>query len=259
MPTPLLKIQIPSIYPTDNPGLLPSRMAMCTPDTKNAVFAIASDVAAAGGKLVLTDMFRSYLMQLQSHNDFVSHKKTAFSPAPGGSLHEAGRAMDIDLNKIHVSLAQFWEIAQRHGFSPIIKAPTPGVSESWHFDCRGSHGIVYDYYTAGKGNNMKPYAAMAASAILSIGVSVDQFKGKERQALIQSALIRLGHDIGSIDGSIGNHTMSALQQEGITSTDVNSIVEALHQKLQQKFPGEYEIKSDDVTTHADNLFGVSEN
>src|SRR5204863_2052988 len=111
---------------TNNPGFLPSHMAKCTPDTKMAVFAIAADLAAAGGKLALSDMFRSYQMQSQSHNDFVSHKKTAFSPPPGGSLHEAGRAMDIDLNSIHVSLAQFWDIAKRHGFTPIIKAPTPG-------------------------------------------------------------------------------------------------------------------------------------
>ena len=144
--TPLVPIHIASIYQ----GQLPHRLAQCTPDTKAAIEAVARDLAAMGFGIRLSDLFRSHEMQAQSHADFVEGRKKAFSPPPGESLHEAGRAMDIDLSSIGVPLPQFWEIARAHGFSPIIDVPDPHRSESWHFDCRGSHGAVYDYVHAGR-------------------------------------------------------------------------------------------------------------
>src|ERR1051325_10629494 len=178
MTTNLINMDILSVYKNTSGQLvkLPKRMAQCTPDTAKALAAIRDDLQAAGGDLVLSDLFRSYEMQLQSHLDFVNHKKKAFSPPPGGSMHEAGRACDLDLDRLHISLADFWNVAKKHNMQPIIAAPNSGQSESWHFDCRGSHDVVYQYYKTGKGNNMKPYAAMAASGILSIGVKVDQFE-----------------------------------------------------------------------------------
>src|SRR6266849_5051354 len=113
----LVDITVTSIY--NNNGPLPARLARCTPDTKTAILALADDLNQAGGVLRLSDLFRSHDMQLGSHLDFVSGRKKAFSPPPGGSLHEAGRAMDIDLSSIGVPLPQFWEIARAHGFTPI--------------------------------------------------------------------------------------------------------------------------------------------
>ena len=102
MKTPLLPINIISIYKNPLGDLLPlpSRMARCTPDTYVAVFNIAAALAQKGGRLILSDLFRSYDMQAQSHQDYISGRKTAFSPPPGGSFHEAGRAFDLDLNAI---------------------------------------------------------------------------------------------------------------------------------------------------------------
>src|ERR1035437_10275393 len=119
--TPLVPINIASIYQ----GPLPHRLAQCTPDTKLAIEAVARDLAGMGFGIRLSDLFRSHDMQAQSHADFVEGRKKAFSPPPGGSLHEAGRAMDIDLGSIGVSLPKFWEIAKAHGFSPIIDTPDP--------------------------------------------------------------------------------------------------------------------------------------
>ncbi len=177
MKSPLIPINITSIYKNSVGDALPlpKRMAQCTPDMYAAIFNIAKDVAKKGGKLILSDLFRSYDMQAQAHADYVSKKKKAFSPPPGGSFHEAGRAMDIDLSSIKISLADFWVIAAKYGVVPIIKLPKSGVSESWHFDCRGSHQLVFAYYTAKKGTNFNPYTASAASAILSVGVQVDAF------------------------------------------------------------------------------------
>jgi hypothetical protein len=183
--SPLIAIDILSIYKNKLGDLvpLPPGMARCTPDTHSAILNIAADLADAGGKLVLSDLFRSHDMQSQSHNDYISGKKKAFSPPPGGSFHEAGRAFDLDLRSIKIPLAEFWEIAAKHGVSPIIKEPNANASEAWHFDCRGSHQLVYKYYQDGKANNFKPYAAAVASAILSIGIVVDTFVANQKQLL----------------------------------------------------------------------------
>jgi hypothetical protein len=245
MATPLIKISIPSIYEIGGERVpLPARMAKCTPDTKAAILATAEAVKARGGRLYLSDLFRSYDMQLGSHMDYVSKKKTAYSPPPGGSLHEAGRALDLDLDALKMPLKDFWKIAAANGLQPIIDKPDSSMSESWHFSCRGSHALVYDYYKKGKGTNFdKPYKAMAASAIVSVGVKVDKFEDGQVEAYVQSALIRLGSEIGNIDGQFGPKTDAALKQRGMQGLSKDAIGGAVDKLLQKQFPGEYFDKS----------------
>jgi hypothetical protein len=243
MKSPLTPISILSVYKNTLGDLLPlpARMAQCTPDTYTAIMNIAKDLAKKGGKLILSDLFRSYDMQMQSHLDFISGKKRAFSPPPGGSFHEAGRAFDLDLDAMKISLADFWVIAAKYAVTPIIKQPKPNISEAWHFDCRGSHQLVFDYYENRKGNNFKPYTAAAASAILSIGVHVDAFGANQQQAALQTCLIRLGKEIGNIDGNIGRKTQTALEELGIVF-DLNNVSNMLIQAenmVQQKFSKEF--------------------
>ena len=243
MKSPLIPISIISIYKNQMGDLLPlpTRMAKCTPDTHIAIFNIAKALAKKGGRLILSDLFRSYDMQAQSHHDFVSGKKKAFSPPPGGSFHEAGRGLDLDLKALKMPLADFWTIAAKFGMSPIINKPTASASEAWHFDNRGSHQIVYQYYVDKKGNNFAPYKAAAASAILSIGVNVDAFGNNQIQASLQSCLIRLGKEIGNIDGQIGQRTQQALEELNITfdlSNPANMLLQA-ENLVQQKFPSEF--------------------
>lgn len=246
MKTPLVSINIESIYFKDKKRLpLPKRMAVCAPDMKAALISIGEAVEEAGGKFYLSDLFRSYEMQMQSHNDFVSGRKKAFSPPPGGSMHEAGRAFDMDLSSIKISLAEFWEIAAKFDVLPIIDKPKSGVSESWHFDKRGSHGLVYDYYKAGKGKNMKFYTAMAASAILAIGVKVDRFGKNQSAAALQAGLIRLGFELGSIDGDIGQKTRTALDDAKIEFTNAEETLLRVENALKEKFPEEYESNLED--------------
>ena len=158
MTAPLVEVTITSIYKNAEGKRvpLPKRMAHCTPDMKTALQAVGVELEQQSGRLFLSDLFRSFDMQLQSHMDFVNGKKKAFSPPPGGSLHEAGRALDLDLESLApVKLAEFWELARPHGLLPIINKPTPGVSESWHFDCRGSHHIVYEYCPGGERHELQ--------------------------------------------------------------------------------------------------------
>jgi hypothetical protein len=243
MKTPLIPISVSSIY-FDRFGKqapLPERMAKCTPDTYNAIMAIADALQKKGGQLILSDLFRSYEMQTRSNLDYLRKKKKAFSPPPGGSFHEAGRSFDLDLDTLDISLHEFWKIAAAHGVTPIIKQPKQSLAEAWHFDCMGSHGIVYQYYANKKGNNLKPYAAAAASAILSIGVHVDLFAEQQLQASIQSALIRLGKDIGNMDGKIGGRTRQALEELRIRfdPTQPGEMLMGVEELLAEKFPAEF--------------------
>lgn len=241
---PMQPIEILSIYfdKQKNRLNLPKRMAQCTPDTKNAVLKIRDELKSRGIDLFLSDMFRSHDMQLQAH--FENAKKGVFSPLPGGSMHEAGRAFDLDLGTLLkaevLSLADFWEIAAAAGLSPIVGKPNPKLKEAWHFDCRGSHGKVRQYYREGKGGgNMEPYTAMSASAILAIGVQVDRFNN-QKAAAIQSALIRLGHEPGPFDGSIGKKTRDALAAAGVAENDEDMMLLKLEEQLKQTFPGEFQ-------------------
>jgi zinc D-Ala-D-Ala carboxypeptidase len=239
--TPLVPIVIDSIY--NNGGPLPKRMAHCTPDMFAAIFATKAEVKVGGkNDVILSDLFRSYDMQFQANLDFVTGKKKAFSPPPGGSMHEAGRAFDLDLDKIKkLTLKKFWPVAKAHGLSPIINKPDTGLSEAWHFDCRGSHDLVHQYYTAKKGDNFKSaYTAMAASAIVSVGQKVDALGEDVRPAYIQSGLIRLGQSIGDLDGGIGTKTRKGLENLSIDpALSLDALVDAIGHELQEKFPEEF--------------------
>jgi len=231
-------------------------LALCTPDTQLALTSIVEDVKERKGNYYLADLFRSHDMQLQAHLDFVTGKKKAFSPKPVGSMHEAGRGFDIDLASIKMPLKDFWDIAAKYGALPIIDKPISSASEAWHFDCRGSHQVVYDYYRTGKGKNINhPYKAMAMSAVLVAGIHVDDFQNRQKEALIQSGLIRLGFDIGNMDSFIGPKTRQGLVEAGISPDGtLDEIMAALKMLLEAKFPVEFfprtiESGSEDVPAH----------
>ena len=243
MTSPLIPITIPSIY-KDKAGNnipLPAHMAKCTPDAHAAIISLSKSLEAKGGNLMLSDMFRNDEMQHKAYDDYISGHKKAFSPRPGGSFHEAGRAFDIDLSAIKIPLSEFWRMVADVGVCPIIKQPDPTLLEAWHFECRGSHQLVYDYYvTLGSKRNLSPYTAAAASAILSIGVVVDVFGDRQVEAAIQSCLIRLGKDIGNMDGVLGVQTKGALEEMGLKFS-LRSKLDMLYKlegMIKLKLPGE---------------------
>lgn len=247
MNTPLVPVSIMSIY-KNKQGVqvgLPKRMASATPDMAQAIYSIDKELAEAGGRLVLSDLFRSYEMQMQSHMNFKSGKKKAFSPEPGGSFHEAGRAMDISLNDLKINLKDFWRVAKKYNITPIISTPSPSKSESWHFECRGSHQVVIDYYKDGFGDNFsKPYTAGTASAILAAGIRVDAFGKNQKEARIQAALVRMGYKIGNIDGEIGAKTRAVLKELGVESGLIDDILLQIEDLVQLDFLSEYRISKE---------------
>ena len=240
MKTPLNKVEILSIYKVHGERvLLPKRMARSTPDTQSALKGVSEDLKDAGGRLILSDLFRSYDMQFQAHLDWKTGKKRAYSPPPGGSLHESGRAFDLSLKDMKIKLSDFWEIAKVHGVVPIISLPDKRKSEAWHFECRGSHQIVYDYYKDGHGANMKPYKAMAASCILAIGVQVDKFGQNQEAAYLQSCLVRLGLKLGNIDGLVGKKTKQAVADLGSAYTSLEEAIVHVEDAIQDEYPNEF--------------------
>jgi D-alanyl-D-alanine dipeptidase len=215
-------------------------MAWCTPDMFTALVRLDAEIHKRGGRLVLSDLFRTYDMQLQAHLDWKTGKKSAYSPPPGESMHEAGRAFDLDLGKLGVELPEFWKIARACGLEPIIAEPDSSASEAWHFDCRGSHDFVYKHYIGLPSPNMKPYTAMSVSAVLALGGRVDRFVGREDAAAIQCMLIRLAFDPGLVDGAIGTRTRKALTDAGVTWADPVSMRRELDAWTHAAFPMEYQ-------------------
>jgi hypothetical protein len=247
MTTPLVHIDILSCYRVKNERKpLPERMAKCTPDTYRAIMAIREKMEAKGGKLVLSDMFRSFDMQYQSNMDYESGKKKAFSPPPGGSLHESGRVIGLQLIDMKISLADFWIIAREFNMLPIIKKPDDSASEAWHFDHAGSHRLVEAY--AKRHNSWNSYGEMAASAILSEGIKALKFKDRQIEANIQYSLVRLGYELGVVDGWLGKNSKAALTSAGIDpSGSHEKILEEVELLLRVKFPEEYDTQELVVT------------
>lgn len=241
MPTSLVPVAIASTYTSGSkPIALPAHLAWATPDTAAALSLLATDVAAAGGALRLSDLFRSRAMQAAAHADYLRGAKAAYSPPPGGSLHEAGRACDIDLAAIGMPLPRFWTLAAARGFTPIVATPDSRLAEAWHFERRGSHALVHEHYAKGLAANMEPDAATAASAILAIGVHVDRFGAMQSAAAAQSTLIRLGHDIGAIDGEVGPRTRAGLAAAGLPLIGIDAARAALETLLAARFPDEWD-------------------
>jgi len=91
---------------------------------------------------------------------------------------------------------------------------------------------------------MKPYIAMAGSSILAAGIPVDRFKGKEQVANIQFGLVRLGLEVGNVDGVIGQKSKDAIAGLGISTLDLNVIENEVESRLQLKFKDEYKSVDD---------------
>jgi D-alanyl-D-alanine dipeptidase len=247
--TPLVEVQVKSIYRGKDKELhidLPKRLALATPDMARSIELLQDEMAIQCGYLVLSDMYRSYDMQLQAHLDFRNKKKTAFSPPPGGSFHEAGRAIDISIADLGMTLAQFWGVSKRFGFSPVIHEPVATMSEAWHFDNLGSHKVVLNYYGRLEKKKIKSYTAAAISGILAIGQGVDVFSKCKDEATLQFFLIRCGCHLGEVDGKIGNATIKALESLEIKHESVQESLVKVAEILKTKFPDEYVVGKDVV-------------
>lgn len=202
-----------------------------TPDTFDAAKKLEKEIRKAGGNFVLNTVFRSWAKQqslVDLHTKDPSHH--AFAAPPGGSYHQAGRALDINLNVLNFPdlpksqwLSKLWTIAISLGFRPIIATPNMEAEEAWHFDYIGFWKNVHDKM----GN-----AISAQCAILDVGNWNPQTPTEQtRNMFIQAQLLRLGcYEIGNIDGIIGSKSLQAIKDLGITASDLDKVAKCLVEK-----------------------------
>tara|TARA_B100000745_G_scaffold260175_1_gene183712 strand:- start:309 stop:857 length:549 start_codon:yes stop_codon:yes gene_type:complete len=145
-------------------------------------------------------------MQMKAHRDYTEGRKKAYSPPPGSSFHEAGRAFDLSLEDLRPLggnfLEKFWVMAAKYGVVPIISEPNSRKSEAWHFECRGEFQTVRE---------LQGYKAAVRAAILDIGVDIREVRD-DHAAWIQGQILAYGIDIGPVDGIIGPATKKAIRQ-----------------------------------------------
>jgi hypothetical protein len=173
-------------------------MAWLQPHAAAALMELMQKLETAGGKLYLSDCFRSSLDQAKAHIDYLSfccgnsgqighliskfpelksykpRPKRAFSPPPGGSFHEAGLAIDIDASfaRLGVDQNRFAEIAWDCGWRDIVhknfgNPKLVDVREEWHWECLGPRWSEF-FASQDKVAPMTAYKATAFAAINDI-------------------------------------------------------------------------------------------
>lgn len=168
-----------------------------------------------GGVLRVTDMFRTWNMQAQAHQDYITGKKKALSPPAGESFHHS-RSTDWDIKLIDETLQPtgtrlkgfnlFWEIYNDLGFTGVVGNrynPNKSLTEAWHIDFMGPFKALY----CRQGYKM---AAMAAT-MDAIG---NNFIGQDPQYVknvrIQAYLLHLGLLKQDVTGSWNSASEVAL-------------------------------------------------
>jgi len=177
----LVTIAVKGIY--GRPGsLLPASMARLTPDAAASLAQVEAEIERLGGCFRLSDAYRSSAMQSRAHDDYIKGRKHAYSPPAGSSMHEAGRAIDLDLAAlIHppsvpkgsqtLNELKVRAIFEAHGWTFIAPAGNPhsvDVKESWHIEFRGPFQETYDSVFKRANVHSKAYHSMAAAAIADL-------------------------------------------------------------------------------------------
>ena len=208
-----------------------------------ALVQLVRQVRQVGGSLRVTDAYRSVEQQATARARYDRwHRagrpkkgeagwdegmKAAYVALPGRSFHNAGRAIDIHVAALRFpdvpasqQLDTLWRIAIPLGWTPILRAPVEGASESWHFDFLGEWKPVVE---------RRGYEEAAIAAVLETGQN-EAFPACGTTRHIQGQLHRAGYDCGSIDGVFGAKTEGALHASGYRGiySDTARIIEHCH-------------------------------
>lgn len=208
--------------------------AQCVPELRDALLALRVAVESEGGDLQITDLFRPWAMQAKLREEYEKSvtdpniKDKAFAAKPGGSFHQAGRAVDISIQALKfknvapdLQLDKLWALAKPLGFKPIIRIPDERMSECWHFDFPSS--------TWEAAYSKLNYSEVAKCAMIDAGCWDPNEKPTKLDAMfVQAQLIRLGfYEIGSVDGVIGSKTLDVLKKMGLDKATMDVIGKTL--------------------------------
>jgi len=200
----VVRVLVPGIYGPTKGGPLPKRMSLLARAAATALRQVYREIIALGGYLYITDMFRSATDQQRAHMDYLTGRKTAYSPPPCASVHEAARAIDIDAFDTGIGHRRTREILNRHGWTNIVKTLTG--PECWHYEFRQSRWQIYC--------ERHGYAAMAHDMKRAIGNFAGRHTAQSQKievARLQGALNIITGGGRTVDGIYGPETREAIR------------------------------------------------
>jgi murein L,D-transpeptidase YcbB/YkuD len=199
----VVQVRVPGIYPRGEP--MPDRMAKLVRKAAASLQDVYADVVKEGGHLYISDCFRSAEDQHRAHLDYLSGRKSSYSPDTCSSVHEAARAIDIDAFDTKIGHARVRAILKEHGWSSITESLTG--TECWHYEFRGERWQAYrDAHGAG---------AMAHGMKEEIGNVIGAKEAGGRADDVRSLQRSLNELLGSqleVDGVYGPKTKEAVRK-----------------------------------------------
>jgi murein L,D-transpeptidase YcbB/YkuD len=199
----VVKVRVPGIYPKGKP--LPARMAKLVREAAEALQKVYEQVSAEGGHLYISDMLRSATMQQKAHEDWKSGRKSSYSPPACSSVHESGRAIDIDAYDTGIGHKRVREILNANGWTNIVQTLTG--KECWHYEFRDEKWEEY--------RKKYGYKAMARAMKEEIGnlAGLKQAKREEKgMKWVQEALNKVMGTRLVIDGVFGAKTKAVVMR-----------------------------------------------
>lgn len=144
------------------------------------------------------------------------------------SLIPGGREVHLrlhreDVTDPEVELRALWGLAVPRGFVPWLRHCTPtGTPQDRILHFLGPWTALYERLHA-EGRGHLAWRSVCCAAAVEVG----EWKGdREKERFIQAQLHRLGHNIGPVDGVVGERTKAALQRLSLFGT-LENIYEAL--------------------------------
>jgi hypothetical protein len=200
----IVKVRVPSIYGFKGKPL-PQRMAKLVQPAAVALQKVYEKIVGEGGHLYISDMFRSANDQQKAHEDWKSGRKSAYSPPPCNSVHEAGRAIDIDAYDTIIGHKRVREILNRFGWVNIVDTLTG--AECWHYEFREQRWEQY--------REQHGYAEMAHAMKEEIGnlAGIDRAEKRKKEVRwIQESLNKILKTRLVADGIYGDKTKEAVRK-----------------------------------------------
>lgn len=128
-----------SVYQTIEKNKVPlsEDKAFLQKDAAASLYSANIQVIETGGRLYISSMWRSAQEQFKNWLDYQLGRKASYSPPPGCSMHECGRAIDIDTrsDQLKLSHERVREILKTNGWVSPVELGQPGDS---HYEYRGT-------------------------------------------------------------------------------------------------------------------------
>ena len=128
----VVNVYVPALVDKDGKyTALSSGRAKLTRPAAESLQKVFQEIGREGGKLFITDMFRSAELQQQLY------ERGATVAKPGSSIHETALAIDVDISDLGIPNSRFVEIMRKHGWIPTYSNPTEKNHYEYRIDEKG--------------------------------------------------------------------------------------------------------------------------